>query len=296
MADHFNGRSALNSSRPDGSSWRRPQRRRVNLLGRPARLVLLSVAACALLALVAEAVTLGLAVRDLQRGAALLSQAAALIGQSPDGWSAQRIDAAIRSRDQAERLLLPAHARIQHDPILRFAETTPAVGDQVKALLDLDDSAVAASAVVGDLITVARAYGEARNNHGALGPHVLSLLNSSAPPLRDASLRLGHVQTALRRDQQRPLLPQLQSQVRNALDRVEPAAAQAQLGASAAEYAPLVLGADHAKTYLLLFPNPSELRPAGGFVGTVCTLTVKDGTPIELQVRNEADYTPLFKR
>src|SRR5207253_10944470 len=41
------------------------------------------------------------------------------------------------------------------------------------------------------------------------------------------------------------------------------------------------------RSYLLLFPNPDELRPIGGFVGAVGTITFSAGTPAAVEVRGE---------
>ena len=41
--------------------------------------------------------------------------------------------------------------------------------------------------------------------------------------------------------------------------------------------------------FLILFQNPSEIRPSGGFVGSYAVITVKDGALVELDVRDIYD-------
>lgn len=41
---------------------------------------------------------------------------------------------------------------------------------------------------------------------------------------------------------------------------------------------------DSAKTYLVLFQNNMELRPTGGFIGSIALLTVKDGRMLEFKI------------
>ncbi len=46
---------------------------------------------------------------------------------------------------------------------------------------------------------------------------------------------------------------------------------------SLSQVLPVVLGFDSEKNYLLLFQNDEELRPTGGFIGSIGNLTIKDG-------------------
>ncbi len=53
---------------------------------------------------------------------------------------------------------------------------------------------------------------------------------------------------------------------------------------------PILLGLNHEKTYLFLLQNNNELRPTGGFIGTVGILKVKDGKIISFLTHNVYDY------
>jgi hypothetical protein len=75
-----------------------------------------------------------------------------------------------------------------------------------------------------------------------------------------------------------------------------PTADQTRIAATAARIVPAAIGADRPQRYLLLFANPAEIRPAGGFVGAVGSLTLANGAPQVLDIRAEEAYTPLFKQ
>ncbi len=58
---------------------------------------------------------------------------------------------------------------------------------------------------------------------------------------------------------------------------------------------PSVLGFEDEKTYLLLFQNNTELRPTGGFVGSVGKLTLKDGEIKQLKIQDVYDLDGQLK-
>ena len=54
--------------------------------------------------------------------------------------------------------------------------------------------------------------------------------------------------------------------------------------------APSLLGLNQEKTYLFLLENNNELRPTGGFLGTLGILKVKDGKILSFNTQNVYDY------
>src|SRR5438309_1455622 len=74
---------------------------------------------------------------------------------------------------------------------------------------------------------------------------------------------------------------------REALRRLARPRAYVDAASAAAAYLPAILGASGQRSYLLLFPNPDELRPIGGFVGAVGTITFSAGTPAAVEIRGE---------
>ncbi len=53
---------------------------------------------------------------------------------------------------------------------------------------------------------------------------------------------------------------------------------------------PSLLGLGREKNYLFLLENNNELRPTGGFIGTLGILSLKDGKIISLETKNVYDY------
>ena len=56
------------------------------------------------------------------------------------------------------------------------------------------------------------------------------------------------------------------------------------------QLAPQILGYDRKKTYLLLFQNNGELRPTGGFIGSVGELTLNSGKIEKLNIQDVYEY------
>ena len=68
------------------------------------------------------------------------------------------------------------------------------------------------------------------------------------------------------------------------MDRLGRAREQVDRASTAADYLPALLGAAGPRTYLLLFPNPYELRPSGGLFGTLAAVTIDRGSPAGIAV------------
>lgn len=49
---------------------------------------------------------------------------------------------------------------------------------------------------------------------------------------------------------------------------------------------PALAGFDRRKTYLLLFQNSAELRPTGGFIGSIAAVSAENGTVVDLTVQD----------
>jgi hypothetical protein len=234
-----------------------------------------------------EAVRIGTAVHDLADGSRALADAATALGNSPEAWSEARIGAAARLRDEAARTLQPARAQLNGDPLLRLLVSAPLVGDQVRAIQHLADGATSGAAAFADIMRVARSYEAARHDPGPAGPRLLRLIGASRQPLADAAGRLRGPTASLRQDMGRPLVPPLRSRVSEALRRLEPVTVEAGVASAAGDLLPAALGANGQRRYLLLFADPAELRPAGGWVGAIGSVTFDKATPGNLEVRSQ---------
>ncbi len=58
---------------------------------------------------------------------------------------------------------------------------------------------------------------------------------------------------------------------------------------------PDVAGYGQEKNYLLLFQNNGELRPTGGFIGSIGLLKIKDGKIVDLKINDVYDYDGQLK-
>ena len=233
------------------------------------------------------------AAAELERGAAELQQAAAVLGTSASDWSPDRVTRARRLQRDAASRIAAAAASLRADPLLRSAGLLPAGGDQRLALLALAGAAEDSAAALADLVRVAGLYADDRAE-GPVGPRTLRLLTGSRRPLADAVSRLDRADAGLRAALARPLAPALAGLARDALARLQPARRSAAAASTAATYLPGLLGADGPRSYLLLFPNPSELRPAGGFVGALGTVSVSAGMPASIEVHGVEDLDARY--
>jgi hypothetical protein len=236
-----------------------------------------------------------LAARDLQHGVDRLQHASAAIGANPSTWTPERIADAKRAQQDAHALISQASTRLHANPLLRASLVVPGLHDQVQSTLDLAGASDDASVAAGDLIQVAERYQAVRQSAGPAGPRLIDTLASSAPLTADAQLHLARAIRTLEGNLGRSLVPPLASQVRSALNRLRAAHDAVALLSGVAAYLPAAAGKSGSRSYLLLFVNPSELRPAGGFVGVFGTMTVGDGTPSAFAVGSTTDLESLSK-
>lgn len=245
--------------------------------------------------LVAEGVDLGIAVRDVQQGTALLGEARDNLGTSPEQWTPGRVAAAGRLQARAQPLIVAGCTRLHNDPGLGLAGRLPVLGDQARAALDLCDAAVAAGGAFADFVKVGTAYlGEAKDQKPP-GRRLLSLLAETQVPLADAESRLGPALRRLDEDQKLALVAPLKSRLHIAAAQLRPAEAQAATSSVAARFLPSALGAQQPMTYLVLLENPSEIRPSGGLIGSAGTVTFDQGSPTQLDLHDYDALNPLFK-
>lgn len=95
----------------------------------------------------------------------------------------------------------------------------------------------------------------------------LKVLNNSIPPLKTAVSSV---------DGPWIVMP-LRRKVTTFAPYVDRAAKQIETATTATEFLPELLGADHPRTYLLVFPTTSEARGSGGLIGNWGELTIDSG-------------------
>lgn len=162
------------------------------------------------------------------------------------------------------------------DPLWRFAERVPVLGDNLGAFREITwivDDAMVAAAPLADLATALDPSSFAPQD-GALPMEPLITASSEVPraavTFQDLAARLDDVSTA------RTVGPirDAKSTLSEVLDEASVALNDA---APVAEALPSILGADGIRTYVVMFLNNAELRSLGGTALSFAEITVDDG-------------------
>jgi hypothetical protein len=274
---------------------RRPPRQKRRSRSRRIRGVVVGAGLVVLVATIAEAAMITRAVGHIRKGTQALSQAAAVLGNSPDQWTQQHISNAQILQGEAHDELTTGYSDMVGDPGLKLLEHLPWAGDQVHALLSASRLSVAAARGFGDLVDVARIVDSSRAATKPTGQRLLDLLAAAAPPWADAQSQLDPAMAGVQSDMGRPLVPPLRDLLAREVDGLRPLADEARVGAVVGKFAPAALGASAPQNYLVLLPNPSEIRPSGGFSGSIATTVMSAGAPTTIDVKNQEDFNPLMK-
>jgi hypothetical protein len=118
----------------------------------------------------------------------------------------------------------------------------------------------------------------APSESGTLLEELTTTLAAARPRLRQAHSLVRQAQTARETLPKAHLTARLQRCLKR-LDRYLPLLEQ---GIQGALLAPDLLGAETARTYLILVQNEDELRATGGFISGVARITVEEGRLVEL--------------
>jgi len=209
----------------------------------------------------------------------------------PAGRPADQVAAARSAHAGAAAELNRARDEVAGDPVLGILAALPLAGDQVVAFRDLVTAASDASDALSALQPVALPAGSAGG-----APDFLNRLSAAAPRLAAADRRLRGDVDRLRADQRGHLLAPVRRQVDRGIAQVQPNLDALDVAATSAQVLPAAFGASGSRRYLVLLPNPSELRPAGGFDGAIGEVTVVNGTATSIQIQPETYYNPLRKQ
>jgi hypothetical protein len=179
--------------------------------------------------------------------------------------AAQRLDEAAASFAEAEADLTVWWAR----PALLVpgvAQHSRAVATMAGAGRDLSETA-AAAVVEADVDSVRPVAGVVDL---AAMEALREPLNASVESLRRADRRLRDVDSPV-------LVPPVADRLDDLSDRVAKALDSAETASAAVDVAPGLLGADGPRRYFLALQTPSELRGAGGFMGSWAELVIDHG-------------------
>lgn len=202
--------------------------------------------------------------------------------RDPASWTREDID------DIQRRLIDLDHqvARIDDATALPLVgplvERMPWIGPRYAAgrtmvalASNLTHAGVLAASVGRDTLTAFDASG-ARATSPATSPTWLDVVIAREAEIRTALALVQRAQIARQQIDER-YLPE---GARVRMDRLDRLLARYDYAALADQYFPLartMLGAEGEVRYLVLFQNPAELRPSGGFPGTMGIVTVTDG-------------------
>ena len=179
----------------------------------------------------------------------------------------------------------PIRDVVQADPLVSVVRAVPVAGTQIDAadaLVSAADSLVEAGGLgldVADRLVALRAANDA-DPEFAMMPGLVGLIAESTDEVDrigelvdDANARLADIP------------PEALSQIREARDLVaEPLETYGpllQTYREADDVLPGLLGWGAPKRYLVLAQNPAELRPGGGYAGTVGVIGFEDGALVE---------------
>jgi hypothetical protein len=130
---------------------------------------------------------------------------------------------------------------------------------------------------------------EARSNAAARGESVPSFASELSAVLQGVELGLTELEvasTTLAKVDVATLPADLQNQVASARSNLAFVLEQVALYRPLLPLLPEVLGERVPRRYLLLFQNPDEIRPTGGFIGSIGELTLNDGFVTEFRIRD----------
>jgi hypothetical protein len=250
-----------------------------------------------LLVLAVVAAALGLEGSHLKSDYSELRQAAADLQESeqllssPASWSGPRIDRADALRLDALARLRAASSQLSGDTGLRVARALPWAGEQARAVDDLVATGLDAAAADGDLVGVARAYLQQAGGQAKIGARLLTLLALTAAPLADADAHLRAAEDRLQADTHLALSGPLGTEVDTELDRLQGLLPRVDAAATLAQVLPEAMGSSSPRTYLVVLPNPAELRPNGGLSAFIGLVTFARGAVTKLVVNRDDVYT-----
>ncbi len=194
-----------------------------------------------------------------------IEAAAALSGLQGGGdlvTAADRLQEASGKFRQAGQLLDRSHGMA-----VGAAAVMPATYRSARALLEVGDKL----ALSGNLLT--QGLNKIFSGKDGMIERVEMLgayTKSALPLLTDAEQAAAQVDAGSVPEAYREQIAELPEQIREAKTAVREAA-------SLSDFLTVLLGKDHLRNYLLVFQNNSELRPSGGFMGSVAEVRMDRG-------------------
>lgn len=157
-------------------------------------------------------------------------------------------------------------AELTSDPVWRTTESVPVVGANTAAVRIVAESVRDMAAAALPVLSAAM---QAHDGQGALD---LSAVSAAADPLKEFAAVFSRVDASLGAVSTDDLIEPVGAateRIREAVDAAAPTVADA---ASAAQVMPAMLGANGARTILVMVQNTAEVRTGGGITGSFILL------------------------
>lgn len=185
------------------------------------------------------------------------------------------VEGASRSARELQRSAGTAH-RHSDGVLWHTATWLPWVGDDAAAVRDLSAALDQVAGVAPDGVDVlaAVADGRLRTADGAVDLEVVTSLQAPLSRLQEASQRASATVTDVEPAQ---LVGALSGRAQGFLERLDALTSGSRGAATAVDVLPGLLGADGARSYLLVVQNNAEIRSTGGLPGSVAVLEAEGG-------------------
>ena len=255
------------------------------------------------MAAIAALIVVGIVVLAAWRYAPLVGDAAAVqdgarrLSQQVQALEPSDLDRDTVSALQADVRTLDEHLRpltsALDDPLVAVAKRLPGVAvqaDAADALLQAAGDLVEAADIgldLADQVVTMREADEADPDY-QLTAGLVGLVATSGDQVDHLAALVADAQARLE-----TIPPEAAGRIREARDLVaEPLERYAPLlddYRQLDDVVPGIMGWGGEKRYLVLAQNPAELRPAGGYTGTVGLVTLRDGAVVEQRFQNVYD-------
>jgi Protein of unknown function (DUF4012) len=158
-------------------------------------------------------------------------------------------------------------------PMWRLAKIVPVAAQNAKAVRGLVDNAQQVVADAGTVITTDQLH-QLRRTDGSID---IRSLEDVMPKLTTLETALVSLRSSVATAQGPWIVNQVQQKASTFGPKVDKALRQVSAAKKAGANLPEILGADRARTYLLVFPSPSEARGSGGLIGNWGELKIDNG-------------------
>jgi hypothetical protein len=242
------------------------------------------------------AVRLVLVYRDVAEAKASLLEAEALLRREGLDADDPLLAAAETDLHSACADFRTAARFLEREPLLRVAGNLPLLDTQLEAAREMTVIGCAGGEIGLAAVEALRALNEARAADEPPGESAVAALDAVDPELDRATGALTAIQQARAAIGAAWLLPPLSGAVGQTDARIEEmdrALATARDGQAVASE---LLGADQARSYLLLALDNTELSGGGGLVGVYGEVTLDGGRILHRQFDTPADLTARWQR